>query len=174
MKEFIQSKTFKIIAVIVGVFLVAVISLGVGVAVGLHKAKFSNDFGKNYEQNFMGSRFNDGRGMMGGENRGGMMGGASGFFGGIMRQFEGRDFRNGYGLTGTIISITDNNIVIKDRDNKENTVAVSDQTLIKSQRDNLKLSDLKVNDQIVVMGNPGDNGVVNASLIRVFNNNQTN
>ena len=37
-----------------------------------------------------------------------------------------------------------------------------------------KISDLKVNDQIVVMGNPGDNGVVNASLIRVFNNPATN
>jgi len=163
MKEFIKSRTFKIIAAIIGVFLIAVVSFGAGVAVGLRKARFSSDFGRNYGNNFMGSRFNDGRGMMDG---GGMMG----FF----RDFEGRDFRNGHGLAGTIISITDNNIVIKDKDNKENTIAVSDATLIKSQRDNLKLSDLKVNDQIVVMGNPGDNGVVNASLIRVFNNNQTN
>ena len=168
MKEFIKSKTFKIIAGIIGIFLIAVISFGGGVAVGLHKAKFSADFGKNYERNFMGSRFGDGRGMMGGR------GGLGGFMGGMMRQFEGRDLRNGYGLAGTIVSITDNNVVIKDNDNKENTIAVSDQTLIKSQRDNLKLSDLKVNDQIVVMGNPGDNGVVNASLIRVFPNTNTN
>jgi len=171
MKEFIQSKTFKIIAAIVGVFLVAAISLGVGVAVGLHKARFSSDFGKNYEQNFMGSRFNDGRGMMNGNNRGGgMMGNASGFFGGMMRNLEGRDLRNGYGIAGTILSITDNNIIIKDRDNKENTVAVSAQTLIKSRGADLKITDLKQNDQVVVMGNPGDNGVINASLIRVFNN----
>ncbi|PIP27568.1 MAG: hypothetical protein COX30_01170 [Candidatus Moranbacteria bacterium CG23_combo_of_CG06-09_8_20_14_all_39_10] len=165
MKEFIQSRTFKIIAAIIGVFLISVVSFGAGVAVGLHKARFSADFGKNYERNFMGSRFGSGRGTIGG-NGGGMMG----FF----RDFEGRDFRNGYGLSGIIISVTDNNVIIKDRDNKENTVTVSDQTLIKSQRDNLKLSDLKVNDQIVVMGNPGDNGVVNASLIRVFPNPITN
>lgn len=166
MKEFIQSRTFKIVAAIICVFLISVVSFGAGVAVGLHKARFSADFGKNYERNFMGSRFGDGRGMIGGNGGGGMMG----FF----SDFEGRDFRNGHGLAGTVISISDNNIIIKDRDNKENTVTVSAQTLIKSQRDNLKLSDLKVNDQIVVMGNPGDNGVVNASLIRVFPNPITN
>lgn len=167
MKEFIQSRTFRIVASLIGVFLIAAVSFGGGVAVGLHKAKFSSDFGKNYERNFMGSRFNDGRGgqagggmMNGGQRGGGMMG----FF----RDVEGKDLRNGHGLAGTIISITDNNIVVKDKDNKENTVTVSDQTLIKSQGDSLKVNDLKVNDQIVIMGNPGDNGVVNASLIRVF------
>jgi len=161
MKEFIKSKTFKIIAAIVGAFLIAVVCFGAGVAIGLHKARFSNDFGKNYEQNFMGSRGGEGRGMMGGR---------SGFIGGMMNQLEGRDFRNAHGLAGTIISITDNNIVVKDKDNKENTVAVSDNTLIKSRGADLKITDLKQNDQVVVMGNPADNGVVNASLIRVFNN----
>jgi len=167
MKEFIQSKRFKIVAAIVGGLVVVIVIFAGGVAVGLHKARFSENFGKNYEQNFMGSRFQDG-------GRGGMMGSRGGFAGGMMNQFEGRDLRNSYGLSGTVISITDNNIVIKDRDNKENTVTVSDKTLIKSQGDNLKLSDLKVNDNIVVMGNPGDNGAVNASLIRVFANNQAN
>jgi len=160
MKEIIQSKNFKVVAISIGVFLALVISFGAGVSVGLHKARFSENFGRNYERNFMGSRFSNGE-------RGGMMG-ARGGFGGMMNQFEGRDFRNGYGLSGTIISITDNNLVVKDRDNKENTITVSDQTLIKSQRDNLKVTDLKQGDQVVIMGNPGDNGVVNASLIRVF------
>ncbi|KKR19844.1 MAG: hypothetical protein UT50_C0028G0006 [Candidatus Moranbacteria bacterium GW2011_GWA2_39_41] len=168
MKEFIQSRTFKIIASIIGVLLIAIISFGGGVAVGLRKARFSENFGKNYEKNFMGSRF-------GNEAvRGGMMENRKGFAGGMMNQIEGRDLRNGYGVSGTVISITDNNIVIKDSANKENTVTVSDKTLIKSQSDNLKLSDLKVDDKIVVMGNPGDNGVVNASLIRVFPNVITN
>ena len=170
MKEMIQSKTFKIISITIGIFLVLIIIFGAGVAVGFRKAKFSNDFGKNYEQNFMGSRFNDFRGgMMGGELRGG-----PGDMMGLARDFEGRGLRNAHGLAGTIISIDNNNIVVKDRDNKENTVTVNDQTLIKSQQDNLKVGDLKVNDQIVVMGNPSDNGVVNASLIRVFANNQPN
>ncbi|MDP1884252.1 MAG: hypothetical protein Q8L10_02690 [Candidatus Moranbacteria bacterium] len=170
MQEFIRSKTFKTIAAVVGVFLVAVVSFGTGVAVGLHKARFSADFGRNYERNFMGPRFDGGPGPMGGP----------GFFDGsrypdkMMRQLEGRDLRNGHGLAGTVISVTDNNIIVKDRDNKEYTVAVNDKTLIKSRQDDLKVGDLKADDQIVVMGSPDDSGVINASLIRVFNNNQTN
>lgn len=163
-----KSGVFKIVAMAIGVLLVIAIIFGFGVAVGLHKARFSENFGRNYEHNFMGSRFNEKSG------RGGMMGGRSGFMGGMMNQFEGKDLRNGHGLAGVIISIADNNIIVKDRDNKENTITVNDNTMIKSQRDDLKISDLKVNDQIVIMGNPGDTGVVNASLIRVFANNQKN
>ncbi|MFA7208826.1 MAG: hypothetical protein WC120_00925 [Parcubacteria group bacterium] len=170
MKEFIQSRTFKIIASVIGVFLIAVASFGTGVAVGLHKARFSSDFGRNYERNFMGGRFDGVPGPMGGP----------GFFDGskypdkMMRQLEGRDLRNGHGLAGTVISVIDNNIIVKDKDNKESTVAVNDKTLIKSRQDDLKVGDLKTDDQIVVIGSPDDNGVINASLIRVFNNNQTN
>jgi hypothetical protein len=36
----------------------------------------------------------------------------------------------------------------------------------------LKLSDLKQDQQVVIMGNPGENGVINALLIRLFNANQ--
>jgi hypothetical protein len=164
-----KSRTFKIIACLIGSFLIALVIFAGGVAVGLHKARFSNEFGKNYERNFMGSRFEDRS-----EGRGGFGGGMMNGLGGMMRGFNGGDFLNGHGLSGTIISIADNNLVIKDRDGKENSVAVKDNTIIKSRRDDLKLSDLKQNDQVVVIGNPGDNGVVNATLIRVFDNNGNN
>jgi hypothetical protein len=87
---------------------------------------------------------------------------------------EGRGFRNAHGIAGTIISITENNLVIKDKDNKENTVAVDDKTIIKFGRDDVKISDLKNDQQVVVMGQPGEDGVVKADLIRVFNNNLGN
>jgi len=151
-----RSKIFKIITAVVGLFLIALVSFAGGVAVGLHKAKFSSDWGKNYEKNFMGGRLEGG-----GSFGGGMMG--------MMRDFEGRNFRNAHGLAGTIVSIADNNIIVKDKDNKENTVAVTDKTLIKNGRNDMQLSDLKQDDQIVVMGSPDENGVVNAVLIRVFN-----
>lgn len=151
-----KQNTKKIIilaAIAVGGFLIILASFASGVVVGIKKAKFSYHFGENYERNFIGSR-------MGIEH--------SGFMGSMMREFEGRDFRNAHGLAGTIVSIADNNIIVKDKDNKENTVAVTDKTIIKNGRNDIKLSDLKQNDQIVVMGNPGDNGVINADLIRVF------
>ncbi len=164
MKEFIQSKTFKLITVIVGIFLVAIVSFGTGVAVGLKKARYSYEWGANYERNFIGApRI--------------MNGGRGGFFSGMMREFDGRDFRNANGLAGTIVSISGNNIVVKDSNSgngQENTIAITGNTIIKSRGTNLKLSDLKQNDKIVVLGKPSDNGVINADLIRVFNGNNNN
>lgn len=166
--EVIKSRGFKIAAAFVGVLILMLGSFATGIFVGLHKARFSYSWGENYERNFLGSRQGPGPGMMGG--RGPMMGGFLPNPGNMMRQFEGRGFRNAHGLAGSILSISGNNLVVKDRDNKENTVAVTDQTIIKRGQDTLKLADLKANDQVVLMGNPGDNGVLNATLIRVFNN----
>ena len=147
-QEIIKSKKFKIAASVVGILLIALVSFAAGVRVGLHKARFSYQWGQNYERNFAGFGRGDG-GMMGGD-RGGMMGGRRG--GGMMdfpRNIEGRDYRNAYGLAGTIISVTDNSLIVKDRDNKENTVTVTDKTIIKEHMNDLKITDLKANDQIV-------------------------
>jgi hypothetical protein len=158
MNELLKSKKFKIAAGIVGSFILALVIFGAGVSVGIHKARFSYRFGENYEKNFMGPRPE------------GPMGGPMGFF----RDMEGRDFRNGHGIAGSIVSIADNTIVIKDKENKEISIAVTDKTAIKDGRDDLKITDLKQNERIVVIGKPSDNGVVNADLIRVFSDNQPN
>jgi hypothetical protein len=149
LKEKMKSKKYKILIHIVSTILLLLIGFAVGVKVGLHKARFSNDFGRNYEKNFMGPR------------RGGPMG--------MFDDFEGRGMRNPHGIAGSIISISDNSLVIKDRDNKENTITVTDKTIIKNGRDTKKINDLKTGDEIVVLGRPGDNGTVNADLIRIFN-----
>jgi hypothetical protein len=158
MNELLKSKKFKIAAGVVGSFILALVIFGAGVSVGIHKARFSYRFGENYEKNFMGPR------------PGGPMGGPRGFF----RDMEGRDFRNGHGISGNIISITDNTIVIKDQENKEISIAVTDKTVIKDNRNDIKIADLAQDEKIVVIGKPGDNGVINADLIRVFNNDQKN
>lgn len=157
-KELVQSKYFKVGVAVVGVLIVVLVSFASGVAVGFHKARFSYAFGENYERNFGGGR----GGMMQG-NRGGMMA-RFGFDG----KFDGRDFRNAYGVTGTIISIADSTIIVKDKDDKENAVAVTDKTLIKSGRTTVTLGDLKTEDRVVVVGKPSDSGVISASLIRIF------
>jgi hypothetical protein len=160
MEKIIKSKLFIVAAAVVAFFLVAIFSFAVGVKVGTHKALFSSRWGANYEQNFMGPH-------SGKEGPMGMM--RQGF-----RDFEGRDFRNPHGLAGTIISVADNKIVVKDRDNKENSVAVTDKTIIKFGRDTIGFNDLKNDQQVVIMGNPDNNGVINADLIRVFSNNADN
>jgi hypothetical protein len=155
-----RSKGFRIAAMLVGAFLIFLVGFAGGVAVGLHKARFSYGFGANYERNFVGPHTEMGR---------------PGFMGGMMRDFSGGDFRNAHGLAGTIISISGNNLVIKDRNGNENNVAVTDKTLIKHQGGNLTVGDLKQNEQVVIVGNPDNNGTINADLIRVFDSgNNTN
>jgi len=153
-----------IAALAVGVFIIALVSFAGGLAIGFHKARFSYKFGENYERNFVGGPFQGPEGMMG---RGGPRG--------MTGDFEGRGFRNGHGIAGNIISVADNKIVIKDRNGQENTITVDDKTLIKQGQNTISLNDLKNDEQIVVMGQPGDNGTINADLIRVFDNgNNTN
>ncbi|HBB37027.1 MAG: hypothetical protein UX02_C0002G0232 [Candidatus Moranbacteria bacterium GW2011_GWC1_45_18] len=159
-QEKIKSKGFQIAVLFVGVIFVALVSFAGGVAVGLKKARFSYKFGENYERNF-GGPFRGPAGMRGpGRDPGEMM-----------RDFEGRGFRNAHGIAGEIISITDNKIVLKDRDGQENSIAVDDKTLIKRGRDTISVNELKNDDRIVVMGKPGDDGTVSADLIRVFASN---
>jgi hypothetical protein len=151
--EMIRSKKFRLAAGVVGVLLIALISFAAGIRVGIRKARFSYAFGQNYERNFAGPHHR-------------------GSFGFPPPDVEDRGFRNAHGISGTIISITDSNIVIKDQNNNENTVAIQDKTIIKNGRDDIKITDLKNDERIVVIGQPGDNGVINADLIRVFENNQ--
>lgn len=158
-----KSNALKITLIIIGEILLLFLVFSSGLAIGLKKAHFSYKFGENYERNFMGPRFDirDER--------------KPGFFGktppDFMREAEGRDFRNAHGISGTIISISETNLIIKDRDEKENAVSVTERTLIKSRRDDVKITDLKTGDEIVVMGSPDDNGTIRASLIRIFNPN---
>ncbi len=159
MEKLLKSKKFIIAAVVVGIFILMLASFSLGAAVGFHKARFSFKFGENYERNFMGPRPEM------------MPPGSMGMMKEKFREFEGKGFRNGHGVAGTIISISDNSIVIKDRDNKENTISAGDKTIINRGKDTVKIGDLKNDDEIVVIGKPGDNGAINADLIRVFDKN---
>lgn len=163
MKEIIESRTLKIIALSLAGLVVVFGSFAAGVGVGLHKAKFSYRFGENYEKNFLEgrpmmpmNRLLDGRG-------------EKNSFPPSFENMEGRGFRNAHGLAGEIISISDNNLVIKDKDDKENSVELSEKTIIKSGRETINKSALQSGDEIAVIGNPNDSGVVVADLIRIFN-----
>lgn len=163
MQEILKSKSFKVAAIAIGSIVIALIIFTAGVNVGFHKAKFSFKFGENYERNFMGP--------YPGMDKPMNLNGPMGMMREKVRDFEGSDFRNPHGISGTIISISENSLVIKDKDNKENTVSVDDGTVIKLGRDDIKIGDLKTEEQIVVIGKPGDDGVVVADLIRVFDKN---
>lgn len=147
----IESKYLKVAAVSCGVLLLILLSFALGVKVGFDKALYSAQWGKSYERNFLG----------GDEGRGGR---PSGMWGGMM----GKGMRNAHGLGGEILSLSGKTIVMKDRNNEENTVQVVDDTIIRRGKENISVDNLTVGEKIVVMGRPGNDGVIAARLIRVF------
>ncbi len=128
-------------------FVVLVLVFGAGVKVGTMKAMYSYRWAENYHKNFGGPR---------------------GGFLGDLRSFPQGDFINGHGVFGSIIKIDGNTIIAKDKDDVEKTILVSDSTIIQKGREKVKLSDLKVDEDIVIIGSPNEEGQVEAKLIRVF------
>lgn len=141
-----SSKKALILWVTVGIaaVLVLVTVFGLGMFVGVQKARFSYRWAEQYHRHFGGPR------------------------GGFMRNFIGRDFIDGHGVFGKILKIEDNTLIVKSREDVEKSIVVSDQTTIKRGRETIKVSDLKVDDIIVVIGSPTDTGQIKAKMIRVF------
>lgn len=82
----------------------------------------------------------------------------------------GAPFLNANGVFGQIININNNILTVKDNDgdNTEKTVLVVTNATIIMQRKNIKLTDLNVGDNIVVIGSPNISGQIQAQLIRVM------
>jgi len=143
--SFIQSKKVVwTIAIILGLAVfIAVFSLGI--FVGYHKARFSYDWSEQYDRNFGGPR----RGIIG-------------------RSEPGPNFPEAHGIAGPIIKIDSNSLVIKGLKNIEMVVNVNSQTTIRNSNQNIKITDLKVGDNVVIIGEPNASGQIDASFIRIL------
>ncbi len=149
LEHFLQSKTFRAVVIGIGLTLVVLVSFTAGVSVGLHKARFSYAWGENYEKRFLG----------GGSHRSAQ---------GMMGVQDGRGFRNPHGTAGTVIGVSDDVLIIQDRDQQESSVRMTDQTVILKQREKIARGDIKTGEGVVVVGKPAEDGVVNADFVRVF------
>lgn len=144
MAEFFQSKSFKIVFLGLAGFIAILLIFKIGMIAGYKKADFSRHWIENYHMNFGGPR------------------------GGFFRDFDDRDFMGAHGTAGQVIKIQDSDIVIKGRDNVERIVKVSDNTIISRFRDSIKIADIKVDEFIVVIGEPNKDGQIEAKFIRVM------
>lgn len=155
-----ESKYFKVAAITSGVLLVALVSFASGLHVGFHKALFSAKFGENYERNFLSAPHDRPVPSLG------------------MRSMTDpvgeKGMRNPHGLSGEILSLSGDSIVIKNRDNQESTIRVSEATVINRGKETLMFSDLATGNKIVVIGKPQDTGIIDAHLIRVFQKDKSN
>lgn len=128
-------------------FIIILLVLSVGIWIGGERAKFSYRWADNYHKNFGGPR--------------------EGFFG-EFRKFPNDDFMSGHGEYGMIIKINESEIVIKGRNNMEKVVLVKDDTVVKNLKNDIKQSDLKINDFVVVIGSPNESGKIEAKIIRLL------
>lgn len=140
----IKAKIFG--AVILGLagIMILILVFSLGVFIGEKKAKFSYNWAESYARNF---------------------GGPPGGVFGIMR---GDEFINTSGVFGRIIKIEDNKLTVMGRDNVEKIVIVATDTSLICQKNDLQLPDLKVGDEIVVIGEPNSDGQIIAKFIRVL------
>jgi hypothetical protein len=139
--------------IIVGIiiFVYSVCVFGTGVFVGGMKARFSYRWAENYHRNFGGPE--------------------NGFMFDMRMSPLNGEFIQGHGVFGEIIQIKDSDIVIKSQDNAEKVVIFNKDTAITVGRRTITKSDLKVGEQVVVIGSPNDKGQIEARLIRVFDGN---
>lgn len=145
-KEFIKSQQFRGIIIGLSLALVALIIFQAGVAVGERRSNFAHRFGDNFERNF---RNPDGR-----------------MFG---RGFPGDDrLPGGHGAVGEIISIALPNIVVSGPDNLEKTIVIGDGTVVRQFQNEITGNDLKVGDHIITLGEPNEEGQIQAKLIRIL------
>ena len=140
----LDSKLFRAIVLTIAGLIILAFVFGLGIFVGTKKADFSFRWAEEYRNNFGGPQ--------------------QGFFGNMM----GNEFTNANGVFGQIIKIDSGSLTVKDKDNVEKIILVSDKVSILFQRKNMKLSDLKVGDSVVVIGDPNNNGQIQAELIRVM------
>ena len=148
--NFFESKLFGIIILATTGLVVLVFVFGLGVFVGTKKAEFSFQWADEYHKNFGGPQ--------------------GGFFGDMM----GQNFTEANGVFGQIIKIADQTLTIQGNDNVEKNILITDKTTIVYQRKKIQLSELKLNDKVVVIGDPDSQGQIQAELIRVMNQNPVN
>lgn len=139
--------------IIIGIviFVYSIFVFGAGLFVGGMKANFSYRWAENYHRNFGGPE--------------------SGFMFDIRMSPPNGEFIQGHGVFGEIIQIKDSDFVINGQDNVEKVVILNKDTTITIGRRTITKSDLKVGEQVVVIGSPNEQGQIEARLIRVFDGN---
>ncbi|MHB8651829.1 MAG: hypothetical protein ACYC8S_01705 [Minisyncoccota bacterium] len=143
-QKFVESKSFRRALWIFAVLAAVCIIFEAGVIVGYHKAGFSYEWGDNYYQIFGGNPFS--------------LDSDIGLDGPTVPR----------GVTGKVLSVTPTSMIVSGQDGTEKLVMITDDTLIRYQRDDVLQNTLMPGDRVVVIGQPTANGKIDAQLIRII------
>ncbi len=147
MKELLNSKKYAPIIYTIGLLFVALIIFLAGIFVGYHKAQFSAQFGDRY-YNAFGKHMNSPITMMGGP--------------------DADDLVSGHGAAGKVISVNFPNILVSDATGLEKSIIINNETIIRSARESIASTSVRLNDFIIVIGTPNSRGQIDARLIRIM------
>lgn len=140
-KQFLRSRVFAGAVTGIGIALIAIVIFETGVYVGFHQAQFSSRWGENYERNFGGP------GMPGGFDHG---------------------MPDSHGAFGQIVNVSSTTMTISNPKKQEQEVLISAATIIRDHENTVAVSDLAAGTNVVVLGEPNDQGQINARLIRIM------
>lgn len=141
-KKVFDSKISNKVLITIGSAIVIILVFSAGVSVGFHKASFGRAWGENYERNF-GMRPN-------------------------RPMFMENNFPNAHGAIGKIIKIELPTIIVQDKNNTEKVVLTKDDTQIQRMKERMSKNDLKIDNFVVVIGSPNEQGQIEAKLIRIM------
>lgn len=151
-KNLWQSKFFKGAIITLATLIVLLFVFQAGRFVGFRQAGFSYRMGDNYYRAFEGGP-RGGLALRSLSGGGGMMGG---------------NLPGGHGAVGKVVKVSLPTIIISTPDNLEKTILFRVDTSIRRFRDNASSSDIKVGDMIVVIGEPNQDSVIEAKLVRLL------
>lgn len=145
MSHFLGSKKIRTVLWILGSLIVLMLVFGIGIGVGYDRANFGSHFGQNYYHNFYGGPAT-----------------------GSMPYGMGPAPMSEHGIAGTVIDISSSTVSVKDPNNNEHSIVISSATVIRKDSDTINIWGIQLQDQLVVIGDPDDQGQVIARFVRVF------
>ncbi len=140
-------KSRRAVILIIGGVLILLAVFKAGEATGYRKAMFSYRWGENYQRIFGGPQM---------------------MFLGMFSSPRGGGFMNAHGASGEVLKTEWDTIVIKGEDGNERSVKISSSTSIRKRTSDIFLMDIKERDNLVIIGDPGEDGEIRAKFIRVF------
>lgn len=141
--EFIRSRIFTGIIIAVGALVALLVTFQAGVVVGTHRVEFAYQWGEEYHQNFGGPR------------------------GGFIHPLTGPALPNPHATFGKVVRITLPAVTVASGD-VEKVITIGDDTIIRRLDSTATATELKVGDQVVVIGEPDDQARIQATFVRVM------
>lgn len=141
LSAFLKSERFVHLLTAIGFVIIAIFIFEAGVAVGFHKAGFARAWEEHYRTNF----------------------GAPSAYG-----IPSRTLPDPHGAVGTVVSVTPPTFAVTAPGRAEEIVRIGDDTLIRDGAATVSADDIAPGKYVIVIGMPGDEGVIDARLVRVL------